>query len=145
MAWRVTAVPSVSRRDREGPVGAETCDETSLTAHRLRDRACAQRGTLPCIFVSGSAMRRGCVSSHVSRRRALSITRLTDGTAVTRQAITRHLHVLASAGLARGIRRGREQLWAIEPEPLDEARRCLDRISSQWDEALGRLKQFIEE
>ena len=75
----------------------------------------------------------------------LSIARLTHGTAITRQAITKHLHVLESAGLARGIRRGREQLWAIEPEPLAEARRCLDRISAQWDEALGRLKQFVEE
>jgi DNA-binding transcriptional ArsR family regulator len=75
----------------------------------------------------------------------LSIARLTDGTTVTRQAITKHLHVLASAGLARGIRRGREHLWAIEPESLEEARRCLDQISRQWDDALSRLKQFVEE
>ena len=43
------------------------------------------------------------------------------------------------------IRRGRERLWALEPEPLEEARRCLDQISSQWDDALSRLKQFVEE
>ena len=73
-----------------------------------------------------------------------SITRLTSGAAVTRQAVTKHLHVLADAGLVRGVRRGREQLWEVEPGSLDEARRCLDHISSQWDEALERLRAAVE-
>ena len=75
----------------------------------------------------------------------LSIARLTDGTDVTRQAVSKHLRVLAGAGLARGVRRGREQLWRIEAAPLDEARRSLERISQGWDEALGRLKAAVEE
>jgi DNA-binding transcriptional ArsR family regulator len=74
----------------------------------------------------------------------LSIARLTAGTRVTRQAVTKHLRVLAEAGLARGVRRGREQVWRLEPEPLDEARRSLDVISKRWDEALGRLKAMVE-
>jgi DNA-binding transcriptional ArsR family regulator len=74
----------------------------------------------------------------------LSITRLTTGTDVTRQAVTKHLHVLAGAGLARGTRRGRERLWQIEPQPLEEARRFLGLISRQWDEALARLKDAVE-
>src|SRR5687768_9437443 len=74
----------------------------------------------------------------------LSIARLTAGTEVTRQAVTKHLRVLSGAGLARGTRRGREQLWQLEPEPLEEARRCLDVISAQWDEALARLKAAVE-
>lgn len=74
----------------------------------------------------------------------LSIARLTEGTAVTRQAVAKHLRVLAGAGLARGTRRGRERLWALEPEPLEEARRCLDLISAQWDAALARLKAAVE-
>jgi DNA-binding transcriptional ArsR family regulator len=75
---------------------------------------------------------------------ALSITQLTAGTAVTRQAVTKHLEVLAAAGLARDIRHGRERLWALQPSRLDEARRALDAIAAQWDQALQRLKAFVE-
>src|SRR5690242_10749691 len=73
-----------------------------------------------------------------------STAHLTTGAGVTRQAVSKHLEVLAGAGLARGTRRGRERLWRIEPARLDEARRCLDHISSQWDEALGRLQAALE-
>jgi DNA-binding transcriptional ArsR family regulator len=74
-----------------------------------------------------------------------SITRLTTGSAVTRQAITKHLQVLAEAGLVYDVRRGRERIWTLEAERLDIARRCLDQISHRWDEALERLKTFVEE
>src|SRR6266508_3250724 len=66
----------------------------------------------------------------------LSIARLTEGADVTRQAVTKHLHVLAGARLVRGVRKGRERVWELEPETVEEARRCLDAISSQWDAAL---------
>jgi DNA-binding transcriptional ArsR family regulator len=75
----------------------------------------------------------------------LSIAHLTEGSTLTRQAITKHLRVLEEAGLVRGVRRGRENLFGLEPEPLDEARRILDGISRQWDSALARLKSFVEE
>jgi DNA-binding transcriptional ArsR family regulator len=75
----------------------------------------------------------------------LSIARLTDGTHVTRQAVTKHLRVLEGAGLARGIRQGREQLWQLDPRPLEEARRSLELVSKRWDEALARLKALVEE
>jgi DNA-binding transcriptional ArsR family regulator len=74
-----------------------------------------------------------------------SITHLTTGSAITRQAITKHLQVLADAGLVRDIRRGRERIWEFDAERLAEARRCLDEISRQWDAALDRLKKFVEE
>jgi DNA-binding transcriptional ArsR family regulator len=74
-----------------------------------------------------------------------SITRLTSGSRVTRQAITKHLHILAEAGLVHDTQRGRERIWTIEPERVDEARRYLDHIERQWDEALERLKTFVEE
>ncbi len=74
----------------------------------------------------------------------LSITRLTDGTAVTRQAITKHLNVLADVGIVRGLRSGRERVWELEPRPLEEARRYLDLIAQQWDEALARLRWLVE-
>jgi DNA-binding transcriptional ArsR family regulator len=74
----------------------------------------------------------------------LSIARLTDGAGITRQAVTKHLQVLKEAGLARGDQRGRERVWRLEPESLEDARRYLDDISHQWDDALGRLKDFVE-
>jgi DNA-binding transcriptional ArsR family regulator len=75
----------------------------------------------------------------------MSITRLTEGSRVTRQAISKHLRVLEGAGLVRGKRRGRETLWQLEQPRLQEARRYLDLISLQWDEALVRLRELVEE
>ncbi len=74
-----------------------------------------------------------------------SITRLTTDSDVTRQAITKHLNVLAGAGLVHGVRRGRERIWELDTNRLEQARRWLDQISKGWDEALDRLKKFVEE
>jgi DNA-binding transcriptional ArsR family regulator len=76
---------------------------------------------------------------------AASIARLTEGGAVTRQAVTKHLHVLAGAGLVRGARRGRERIWELAPDKLADARRALDEISTRWDEALARLRSYVED
>jgi DNA-binding transcriptional ArsR family regulator len=75
---------------------------------------------------------------------ALSIAQLTAGTAISRQAVTKHLEVLADAGLVHDIRHGRERLWEFAPSKLDEARRSLEAIAAQWDQALQRLKAFVE-
>jgi DNA-binding transcriptional ArsR family regulator len=75
----------------------------------------------------------------------LSITRLSEGTGVTRQAITRHLHALGAVGLVRHARRGRERLWDLDPRRLDKAKRYLDQISAQWDDAAERLRAFVED
>ena len=75
----------------------------------------------------------------------LSIARLSEGVAVSRQAVTKHLETLAGAGLVRDARLGRERIWQLEPRRLELARREIDRISAQWDAALGRLKAFVEE
>lgn len=75
----------------------------------------------------------------------LSISRLAEGVTVTRQAVTKHLHVLEQAGVITGARHGRERLWQLQPAALTEARQALDAIGSQWENALGRLKAFVEE
>ena len=64
---------------------------------------------------------------------------------MTRQAITKHLDVLAGAGLVRDVRRGRERIWEVDPARLDEARVYLEKISKRWDLALARLQKFVEE
>jgi DNA-binding transcriptional ArsR family regulator len=82
--------------------------------------------------------------ARLSEGEPLSITRLSSGSSVTRQAITKHLHVLAGAGVVRGFRHGREQLWELERHRLDEAKRSLDVIALQWDNALAGLKALVE-
>jgi len=75
---------------------------------------------------------------------AMSITQLTSGAEISRQAITKHLGVLAAAGLVRDVKVGRERLWEFEPTQLDEARRALEFIGQQWDHALAKLKFAVE-
>ena len=74
-----------------------------------------------------------------------SITQLSAKSDVSRQAITKHLQVLSNAGLVRSSRRGRERVWDLDPKRLDDAHAYLERISRQWDEALDRLKAFVED
>ena len=82
--------------------------------------------------------------ARLSTEGPLSIARLTQGGQVTRQAVTKHLRVLADAGVARSRHRGRERIWELEPEALLEARAYLERVSAQWDVVLARLRQFVE-
>jgi DNA-binding transcriptional ArsR family regulator len=74
----------------------------------------------------------------------LSITRLTAGGTVSRQAVTKHLHVLAKVGIARSTQLGRERVWELEAESLLGARQWLNQISEQWDESLLRLVELVE-
>jgi DNA-binding transcriptional ArsR family regulator len=74
----------------------------------------------------------------------LSIVHLAEGANVSRQAITKHLHALENAGLARSSRVGRERVWELRKRRLSEARRHLDQISQHWDAALERLRALVE-
>lgn len=73
-----------------------------------------------------------------------SIASLADGFDISRQAISKHLRVISSAGLARSQQRGRETVWQLEPHGLAEARRYLTAISKDWDDKLHRLKDMVE-
>lgn len=75
---------------------------------------------------------------------AYSISQLTDTTDISRQGVTKHLQVLAQAGVVRDLKQGRERLWQLDPAQLEEARRTLEAIGQQWDVALGKLKAFVE-
>jgi DNA-binding transcriptional ArsR family regulator len=73
-----------------------------------------------------------------------SIAQLTANTHVTRQAVTKHLQVLAEAGIARDMKAGRERLWQLDPARIEVAKRTLEVIGHQWEIALGKLKAFAE-
>jgi DNA-binding transcriptional ArsR family regulator len=74
-----------------------------------------------------------------------SIVALSADSGLTRQAVTKHLHVLERAGLVRGLRMGRESRFAFEPSGMAEATAFLRTVSERWDEALGRLRRLVEE
>lgn len=83
--------------------------------------------------------------ARLSDGRPRSIALLAADTALTRQAVTKHLHVLERAGLVGSARAGRETRFAFRPGPVAAARAYLDRVSAQWDDALARLRAFVEE
>lgn len=74
-----------------------------------------------------------------------SISQLAEGSRLTRQAVTKHLHVLESVGIVHSVRTGRESLFELDPKPVDKLKRYLDLVSEQWDQALARLKSFVED
>lgn len=104
----------------------------------------ALRRSAPVFAALGDRTRLGLLAA-LGEGEPRSITSLAEGAPVTRQAITKHLRVLRDAGLVRDVRCGRERLFALEPASLLEARRALDSISRQWDEALSRLKALVEQ
>lgn len=75
---------------------------------------------------------------------AFSIAQLTANTEMTRQGVTKHLQVLADAGVVRDVKIGRERLWQLDPKQIEEAKMTLETIGRQWELALGRLKSFVE-
>lgn len=85
------------------------------------------------------------VLAKLSRGEPQSIARLTVGTKLTRQAVTKHLRVLEGAGVVRSVRVGRESRFELDPQPIDEVRQYLDEVSRQWDDALARLKSHVED
>lgn len=73
-----------------------------------------------------------------------SINTLAAAGPLTRQAVTKHLHVLEQAGLVRSRRAGRETQFMLRGEAIAAARKYLEGISREWDAALGRLKSLVE-
>jgi DNA-binding transcriptional ArsR family regulator len=119
-----------------------------MSPARRRDGETARRGggaekVAPLFAALGDGTRLALLMS-LCAGGPLSITKLSEQFDVSRQAVTKHLDVLADAGLVRSSRQGRERIWEFEPRRLSDAHEFLDQISRQWDAALGRLKAFVE-
>ena len=100
--------------------------------------------TRASVFAALGDETRLSVLAKLSAGEPQSISRLTVGTRLSRQAVTKHLRVLESAGVVRSVRSGRESLFELAPKPLEDVREYLDQVSRQWDEALARLKAHVE-
>jgi len=110
----------------------------------IRSRITAkQRAHAPVFAALGDETRLSLVAK-LSGGQPRSISQLTHGSRLTRQAITKHLRVLEKAAIVHSVRRGRESLFEFDPQPMEEIRKYLDLVSEQWDQALSRLKSFVE-
>ena len=109
-----------------------------------RGAALRARDAAPVFAALGDATRLALLR-RLSDDGPLSITRLSEGTGVTRQAITRHLGALGRVGLVRDAWRGRERVFSLDAKRLEIARQYLDRVAAQWDAAAARLKAFVED
>jgi DNA-binding transcriptional ArsR family regulator len=109
-----------------------------------RSAASAALRTNASIFAALGDETRLALLAELTKGEPQSIARLTEGTRLTRQAITKHLRVLEGVGVVRSVRSGRESLFELQPRPLVDARTYLDHVSRRWDTALARLKALVE-
>jgi len=108
---------------------------SSMTAKR-QDQA-------PVFAALGDATRLSLIAK-LCNGQPRSISQLTQSSRLTRQAITKHLRVLENVGIVHSVRTGRESLFEFDPEPVEEIKKYLDLVSEQWDQALSRLRSFVE-
>lgn len=113
---------------------------------RRNDRSIlAQRMSQARVFAALGDETRLSLVVKLSEGQPQSISQLTQGTHLTRQAISKHLRVLESAHVVRSVRNGREHLFEFDPAPIEGIRTYLDDVALQWDHALARLKSFVED
>src|SRR6187431_3145565 len=97
-----------------------------------RSGAAARRAYAPIFAALGDETRLALVTK-LSAGEPCSIAQLTEGTELTRQAVTKHLRVLTNARIVRNVRSGRESLFQLDPAPLRAVRDYADVVSAQWD------------
>ncbi len=114
-------------------------------SHKRRNRMAAKRQAHAPVFAALGDETRLSLVAKLCGGRPYSISQLTTGSKLTRQAITKHLRVLESVGIVRCVRTGRENLFEFVPGPMEEVKHYLDLVSEQWDQALARLKAFLED
>ncbi|MCU1306135.1 MAG: regulatory protein ArsR [Acidobacteriaceae bacterium] len=114
-------------------------------SHKPRSRMAVKRQARAPVFAALGDETRLSLVAKLCSGRPHSISQLTKGTKLTRQAITKHLRVLESVGIVRSVRAGRENRFEFDPRPIGEMKEYLDFVSQQWDQALSRLKSFVED
>ena len=113
-------------------------------SRRSRSRAAARLRAHAPVFAALGDDTRLSLMAKLADGRPRSISQLTAGSRLTRQAITKHLRVLESVGMVRCSRTGRESRFEFNPQPIEGMKQYLDLVSEQWDQALSRLKSFVE-
>jgi DNA-binding transcriptional ArsR family regulator len=97
------------------------------------------------VFAALADPTRRRILERLHREGPCSVTELAAPLAMTRQAVSKHLDVLAGAGLLERESRGRQRLIRARPERLEDVRSWLARCSAAWDDRLGRLRAYLDE
>ena len=84
------------------------------------------------------------ILERLRRSGPLSVSEVSEGLPMTRQAVTKHLDALAASGLVRVRRVGRERIHELDPEPLRELHLWLAPYEAEWDRRLDRLKRHLD-
>ena len=114
-----------------------------MSPRSLSGTAARRKAHAPVFAALGDETRLSLVAK-LSDGQPYSISQLTEGSKLTRQAITKHLRVLESVGMVHSSRAGRESLFEFSPQPIEGIKQYLDLVSERWDRALSRLKSFVE-
>ena len=112
---------------------------------KSHSRPAAKRQQRAPVFAALGDETRLLLLAKLSGGQPYSISQLTAGSKLTRQAITKHLRVLERVGIVHSIRTGRESRFEFDPRPIEGMKDYLNLVSEQWDQALSRLKLFVEE
>jgi DNA-binding transcriptional ArsR family regulator len=110
----------------------------------IRSNTVARRRLSAAVFAALGDETRLSLIARLSDGQPCSISQLTKGFELTRQAVTKHLRALEGAGIVRSVRVGRESLFEFDPKPLKDVSDYLAGVAEQWDESLSRLKAFVE-
>ena len=113
-------------------------------SHKRRSSVAAKPLARVQVFVALGDETRLSLVAKLCGGQPYSISQLTRGSKLTRQAITKHLRVLEGVGIVHSVRAGRESIYKFDPQPIEELKQYLDLVSKQWDDALNRLKAFVE-
>ena len=114
-------------------------------SHKRRSRTAGRRLLSAPVFAALGDETRLSLVAKLCGGQPYSISQLTRGSRLTRQAITKHLRVLENVGIVHSVQAGRESLFEFNPKPIEEMKIYLDSVSQQWDQALSRLKAFVED
>jgi DNA-binding transcriptional ArsR family regulator len=112
---------------------------------RAQLNSAAGRHNYAVMFAALGDETRLSIVSKLVKGQARSISELTEGTRLTRQAVTKHLRVLEDAGIVQNTRSGRESIFELDMQPFKDMEEYLEFVSTQWDKALAKLKAFVEE
>jgi len=114
-------------------------------SHTRHSSTAAKRYARAPVFAALGDETRLSLVARLCAGQPYSISELTHGHKLTRQAITKHLRVLERVGIVHSIRTGRESRFEFVPEPIEAIKEYLDLVSEQWDQTLTRLKSFVED
>lgn len=112
---------------------------------RAQHNSTARQHEYAIVFAALGDETRLTIVSKLVKGQARSISELTEGTRLTRQAVTKHLRVLEEAGIVQNTKSGRESMFELDMKPFKDMEEYLEFVSTQWDKALSKLKAFVEE